>query len=81
MDDTISSMSQQSQYMRERFPPQQSRQASPVSMKEARERLISILMAKNNNDNEDQGIHIVLICLGSDSILRTMTITKLKRFN
>ena len=83
MDETMS-LTQQSQYMREKFPPQGSRlesprQETPVSAKEAKEMLIAHLLAKNNNENEDQGIHTVITCLGSDNILRAMANNKVRK--
>ena len=73
LDETMTE-SQQSQFMREKFPPQgrrlsthgQSSQvaASEEDLKCAIEDLLAQLIAKNNAEDEDTGIHNILEALG-----------------
>ena len=64
------SPTEQSQYMRNRFPPGQSGSSTANQkddIKKAVEEYIATLIAKNNNTFEDNGVHLILQHLDKDN--------------
>ena len=78
LDETMT-LTQQSQFMRERFPPQDSKQKS-LTLQERQSNFNAGLIAKNNNEESDKNVHDVLLSLDtSNDNEKFQKLTKIKK--